>query len=63
LRLREKNGKVNEMPCHHKLENYLDAYIEAGRGRSGAWLKMRVNQGQEVERHANAFQDNAALVL
>ena len=29
LRLREKNGKVNEMPCHHKLENYLDAYIQA----------------------------------
>jgi integrase/recombinase XerD len=27
--LREKNGKVNEMPCHHKLEAYLDAYIEA----------------------------------
>jgi len=29
LRLHEKNGKVNEMPCHHKLEGYLDAYIEA----------------------------------
>ena len=29
LRLREKNGKLNEMPCHHKLESYLDAYIEA----------------------------------
>jgi hypothetical protein len=29
LRLREKNGKVNEMPCHHKLEAYLDAYIQA----------------------------------
>ena len=28
LRLREKNGKVNEMPCHHKLEAYLDEYIE-----------------------------------
>lgn len=27
LRLREKNGKVNEMPCHHKLEEYLDAYV------------------------------------
>jgi site-specific recombinase XerD len=27
LRLHEKNGKVNEMPCHHKLEHYLDAYI------------------------------------
>jgi integrase/recombinase XerD len=29
LRLREKNGKANEMPCHHKLEEYLDAYIKA----------------------------------
>ena len=29
VRLREKNGKVNEMPCHHKLEEYLDAYIKA----------------------------------
>jgi site-specific recombinase XerD len=28
LRLREKNGKINEMPCHHKLEAYLDAYID-----------------------------------
>lgn len=31
LRLREKNGKVNEMPCHHKLETYLDAYIAAAK--------------------------------
>jgi Phage integrase, N-terminal SAM-like domain len=29
IRLREKNGKLNEMPCHHKLEEYLDAYIKA----------------------------------
>jgi site-specific recombinase XerD len=29
LRLREKNGKINEMPCHHKLEAYIDAYIDA----------------------------------
>jgi len=29
LRLREKNGKLNAMPCHHKLEAYLDAYIVA----------------------------------
>ncbi len=29
LRLREKNGKVNDMPCHHKLEFYLDAYLKA----------------------------------
>jgi site-specific recombinase XerD len=29
LRLHEKNGKLNEMPCHHKLEQYLDAYMTA----------------------------------
>jgi site-specific recombinase XerD len=29
LRLHEKNGKVNEMPCHHKLETYVDEYIKA----------------------------------
>jgi integrase/recombinase XerD len=29
LRLHEKNGKLNEMPCHHKLEEYLDAYVTA----------------------------------
>jgi len=29
LRLYEKNGKVNDMPCHHKLETYMDAYIAA----------------------------------
>jgi hypothetical protein len=31
-----ENGKVNEMPCHHKREEYLDAYIkEAGIAEDG----------------------------
>jgi site-specific recombinase XerC len=29
LRLKEKGGEVNEMGCHHKLEQYLDEYIAA----------------------------------
>jgi integrase/recombinase XerD len=29
LRLHEKGGKFHEMPAHHKLEVYLDTYIEA----------------------------------
>src|ERR1043165_9907091 len=29
LRLHEKNGKVNAMGCHHKLEQFLDEYIAA----------------------------------
>lgn len=30
VRLHEKGGKRHEMPCHHNLETYLYAYIEAG---------------------------------
>jgi site-specific recombinase XerD len=28
VRLHEKGGKRHEMPCHHSLEAYLDAYID-----------------------------------
>jgi len=30
VRLNEKNGKIHDVPCHHNLEQYLDAYIAAG---------------------------------
>ncbi len=29
LRLHEKGGKFHEVPCHHKSEEYLDAYLDA----------------------------------
>lgn len=29
VRLHEKGGKEHPMPCHHNLEAYLDAYLEA----------------------------------
>jgi site-specific recombinase XerD len=29
VRLHEKGGKEHEVPCHHNLESYLDAYIAA----------------------------------
>ena len=29
VRLHEKGGKRHELPCHHNLETYLDAYLEA----------------------------------
>jgi site-specific recombinase XerD len=31
VRLHEKGGKRLEMPCHHNLEAYLDAYLDAAR--------------------------------
>jgi integrase/recombinase XerD len=30
LRLHEKGGKPHEVPCHHLLDEYLDAWIRAG---------------------------------
>lgn len=29
VRLHEKGGKVNEIPCHHNLEKYLEEYLAA----------------------------------
>jgi integrase len=51
LRLREKNGKVNEMPCHHKLEAYLDAYIVAAgikRDRKGPLFHAAVGKTKKL---------------
>jgi site-specific recombinase XerD len=31
LRLHEKGGKQHEMPAHHNLETYVDAYVEAAK--------------------------------
>ena len=35
IRLHEKGGKVHDMPCHHRLEEYLAEYIDAA-GLSGS---------------------------
>jgi len=47
LRLREKNSKVNEMPCHHKLEFYLNEYIKAagiGDDRKGPLFRSAIGK-------------------
>ena len=31
IRFREKGGKEKEIPVHHKLEEYLDAYLEGAK--------------------------------
>jgi site-specific recombinase XerD len=37
VRLHEKGGKLHEVPAHHKLEEFLDAYLEA----AGLWEEKR----------------------
>jgi site-specific recombinase XerC len=39
VRLHEKGGKRHEMPAHHKLEAYLDSYIEAAASATGALFR------------------------
>jgi len=60
LRLREKNGKLNEMPCHHKLEAYLDAYIEAAevaRDRKGPLFRSAIRKTKKLSGAAMSRTD------
>ena len=36
MRLHEKGGKRHEMPSHHKLERFLDEYLDAAGIRDGS---------------------------
>ena len=38
VRLHEKGGKEHEMPCHHNLDDYLHAYLEAAQSGVKAYL-------------------------
>ena len=38
VRLHEKGGKEHEMPCHHNLDDYLHAYLEAAQPGAKAYL-------------------------
>lgn len=74
VRLHEKGGKRHEMPCHHKLEEYLQAYIEAAgiegdrkgwlfrttRGRSGVLTDQRMSQS-DVYRMIRRRADDAGI--
>jgi site-specific recombinase XerD len=62
LRLHEKGGKVHEVPVHHTLEEYLDAYITAagiGEDKKGSLFRTAIKRtGVLSDRplpRANAF--------
>ena len=57
VRLQEKNGKIIDMPAHHNLEEYLDAYIDAASirdDRSGP-LFRRIAKNNHRELTAQAM--------
>jgi site-specific recombinase XerD len=51
LRLQEKGGKINEMGCHHKLEQYLDEYIaaaEIGEHKKGPLFRAALGKTKKL---------------
>jgi site-specific recombinase XerD len=65
VRLREKSGKQHEMPFHHTLETYLDAYIEgAGIGAQGKGpLFQTIQRGTGALKHVRPAQANAYAMV
>jgi integrase/recombinase XerD len=60
LRLREKNSKVTKMPYHHKLETYLDAYIETAGiegDRKGPLFRAAIGKTKKLGRGAISRPD------
>jgi site-specific recombinase XerD len=50
VRLHEKGGKRHDMPCHHNLEEYLEAYIKgAGIAADGKGYLFRTARGRSKE--------------
>jgi integrase/recombinase XerD len=52
IRLHEKGGKVNEIPCHHNLEKYLEEYLAAaGIGADADGPLFRASQKGKLQRN------------
>lgn len=50
VRLHEKGGKQHEMPCHHLLESYIDAYVAAagiGAEKTGVLFRTLGGRGRK----------------
>lgn len=50
VRLHEKGGKVNELPCHHNLEQFLDEWLQAVKLEPTAPLFPTIPHGTVITR-------------
>ena len=65
LTLHEKRGRVNRMPCHHTLVEYLDAYVEAagiGGELKGPLFRAAVGRTRTLTAGRLSAKDAHALV-
>ena len=65
VRLHEKGGKRHEMPCHHTLEEYLEAYLEASglRETPRTPLFRTIRRGTGILSDAPMDQSTAYLMI
>lgn len=65
VRFHEKGGKRHEMPCHHSLEVYLDAYLDgcALRGHPKGPLFRTIERGRAVLSARALPQANAYAMI
>ena len=64
VRLHEKGGKVNELPCHHNLEQFLDEWLSASGllGEPNAPLFPTLRHGKLVDRTPLPQQNVYAMI-
>jgi integrase/recombinase XerD len=64
LRLHEKGGKRHEVPCHHNLTEYLDAWIQTAKIESDKKgpLFRAIRKGNKLTENAMAREDVLAMI-
>lgn len=64
LRLHEKGGKRHEVPCHHNLATYVDAWIEAAgiAGDKRGPLFRAIRKGNKLTENPMAREDVLAMI-
>ena len=61
VRLHEKGGKVHEMPCHHNLETYLHAHMEAAGSEASRSLPLPYRARPHRRAHRQADEPARCL--
>jgi len=59
LRLHEKGGKVQDIPCHHKLEAYIDEWLDAAGHRAQREAPLFQTFARAGARKAHYHQEDA----
>jgi site-specific recombinase XerD len=64
LRLHEKGGMRHEVPCHHNLAEYLDAWIQAANieGNKKGPLFHAIREGNRLTENSMAREDIFAMI-